>query len=659
MSRRRCFGFFLTIILLSVLPLLVRAESIIKTLGITLVDTTDFPSTQVYFSVNDVDGLPVSDLQEGDLQLYEDDVPVANFEVTPVENPLLIGVVIDSAVSFRTREGGATRVEHAKEVARWLVAPQYGRLSLDDQVAIYAFQAGQPVRLVDFTHDHQRVLDQGIALVSTEGNSYTALFDILRQAIGETSVRAGARRRALMVFSDGVDRTSAADVERVIQQAQEAHLLIYTVGLGADLAPDRPGSAFLRRLADETGGQYLWYRPGRPGADEPVLELLNALAEQRKGYRITYSSNQYQGNPRLRLVTRRLGAQAEDRATFEVPPLPPVVTVDTIKPGEILAGSITVQPSIARTQRELERVEYRIDDQLVFTARSAPWAFEWDTREYASSAIEYEELSLSVVACDLAQQCSEPYALQLGVRLPQPTPTPSPVVVSETVDSGMGTVLSALSLVVSLAALVLIVIYMRRGGGQAVGRVVQEVRRKTRVWMNQTKIFGAGGGGSNHVPTLSVASDAHKGERFPLTGRVLFLGRDAERADLVFEWDDYISRRHAKIAQEGEQWYIWDMNSANRTWLNQELVRASLSEGLDLEEAVPLHDGDMLKMGPELTLRFELPAVNGIHSQSEESSEAVDLTTPTRVVASAPVSSASQVNPETDSENVETLMLNR
>jgi len=660
MSRKIWSLIVLVIAFSLLLTFVAEAAGVIQTLSITLVDTIDFPLTRVYFSINDMDGAPVTILREAYLQLYENDVLISSFQVTTVENPLLIGVIIDSAGSFRIWEGGATRLDHAKEVSRWLISPQYGRLLPDDEVAVFAFQSGDATRLVNFTYDHQRVLDQGIASVSTDGNNFTALFDVLQQAINETSIYAGARRRVLIVFSDGVDRTSSFDIERVITQAREAHLLIYTVGMGPNLAPDQPGSAFLRRLANETGGRYIWYRSGRQGADDAIQEFLDDLVAQRSGYRLSYVSNQYRGTAQIRLVVQQRGTQAEDRAMFEVPPLPPVVTVDAIRPGQILEGIVTVRPSIARAQRELDRVEYRIDDELVFTSRSSPWTFEWDTQEYASSITDYDEHTLSVVVCDLAQQCSEPYSLLVGTRLPTPTPTPipPPSTVIES-DDRINLAVSLLALAIALAALVLIIIYMRRGGGQAVGRAVQEVRRKTRVWMNQTKIFGDGGEVSP-VPTLTVVSETQQGKKLPLTGRVIFVGRDPERADLVFEWDDYISRRHIKIAQEGEQWYVWDMNSANRTWLNQTIVRASLSEGLDLQEAMPLHDGDILKLGPELALRFDLP----MNSKSPSELNGQDGS---NTVADAPTRSffkSDSLEPDpgmhrSDVENVDTVILRR
>ena len=570
-------------------------------LGITLVNPAAFPTVEVYFAVRDLDRNPLPGLEPSAFTLYENNVPISAFSVEETDHPMLIGVVIDSAVSFNTWEGGAPRVEKAKEAARWLIAPEFGRLILDDEVAIYAFQNGTPQRLIDFTYDHQKALDQGLLAVSTAGNQYTALFDLLRRAIEETAVRQGARRRALLVFSDGVDKTSGIEVDRVIQEAVQAHLLIYTVGMGHDLAPDRPGSAFLRRLAEETGGRYMWYQPGRPGEKEEMEAFLDHLVSQRKGYRLTYASAQYQGTPEIRLVVSYGGYTVEDRATYTVPPLPPRVSIEYPQEGQIVEGTVTVRPGIAMAQRDIARVDFYLDDQLVYTAHAAPWTFDWDTREWATSATEPEVHRLRVVACDIGGLCGEA-SITLGTRLPLPTPTPTP---QEAPPNRVQTIVSLVALAVSVSALILAVVLFRRGGMQAVRGVAAEIQRRTRVWRQRTGIFGAGAPAARpRLATLTVIGGPFADKEFPIDEEVVFLGREEERADLVFYWDDYVSRRHAKIAREGDQFYIWDLNSANGTWVNDQRVPRSLSEGLELSEAVPLHDGAVIRLGPDLRLQF-------------------------------------------------------
>jgi VWFA-related protein len=580
----------------------IRAQTGVRQASITLVDPSAFPRVDVYFSAQDLDGEPILGLDPSAVAFYENEVPVSDFTLEETEHPMLIGVVIDSAVSFNTVEGGAPRVEKAKEAARWLIGPEFGRLILDDEVAVYAFQEGTPQRLIDFTYDHQQVLDEGLARVSTAGNRYTALFDLLRRAVEETAARPGARRRALLVFSDGVDKTSGVEVDRVIGEAVRAHLLIYTVGMGSNLAHDQPGSAFLRRLAEETGGRYMWYRPGRAGAAEEMQAFLDGLVAQRRGYHLTYTSSQYQGTPTLRLVVSWGGYKAEDTASYTVPPLPPRVSIEGLEEGQILEGVVTVRPGISMAQREIERVEFWVDDGLRYTARAAPWTWEWDTRPDGHSTTGADAHLLRVVACDLGGLCGEA-TLPVGVRLPMPTPTPTPVV-SPTVR--LQTTISLIALAVAVGALILAIVLFRRGGMQAVRNVAAEVRRRTRVWRQRTGLFGGGVPAARHgLATLTVLSGPFADRQFVMEEDVVFLGREEERADIVFYWDDYVSRRHAKIAREGDQFYIWDLNSANGTWVDEQRVPRSLSEGVELSEAVPLRDGAVIRLGPDLRLRFQ------------------------------------------------------
>ncbi len=573
--------------------------------AITTVDASGYPTVTLYLAVNDVDGQPITDLQPDEVTLYENDVQVSDFTLESTEHPMLIGVVIDSSGSFARREGGARRVDHAREAARRLISPDFQRLILDDEVAVFAFSGGLPVRLVDFTYDHNLAINEGLNKVDTAGNQNTALFDLVRQAIEDAAGREGVRRRILLVFSDGTDLVSGVDVDRVIQEAVDAHLVIYTVGLGNNLAPDQPRSAFLRRLADETGGRYMWYRPGRKGAQEALDAFLDLLVSQRQGYALRYSTKQYEGTPEVRVAVSREGRVAEDTARYEVPPLPPEVVVENLQEGQVLVGSVTVRVAIRRAQRPIDRVEYRVDGELVYTAKAEPWDFPWDTTAYGNSPTEAAPHQLTITVYDIGGYQAET-GLVVGVRLPPPTPTPlptptpAPTPTPQPPPVGLYAI-SASSLLIALIALILLIVLIRRGGMRMVGQVAAEVRRRTRVLRGKTRIFGGQG---KPLATLVVADGAFEGRRFEIYEPKVFLGREEERSDLVFDWDDYVSRRHAKIAKEGDRFYIWDLNSANGTWVDEQRVPRSLSEGLDLKEALPLQDGAVVRLGPYLRLVF-------------------------------------------------------
>ena len=88
-----------------------------------------------------------------------------------------------------------------------------------------------------------------------------------------------------------------------------------------------------------------------------------------------------------------------------------------------------------------------------------------------------------------------------------------------------------------------------------------------------------------------IALDAAlSGSRFPLQGSCL-VGRDAYN-HIVLD-DPHISRQHARIAEEGGGHVLYDLNSANGSWINDEPVRRRR-----------LASEDVVRFGP-LMFRYE------------------------------------------------------
>lgn len=71
---------------------------------------------------------------------------------------------------------------------------------------------------------------------------------------------------------------------------------------------------------------------------------------------------------------------------------------------------------------------------------------------------------------------------------------------------------------------------------------------------------------------LLVTQGALAGSRVSLDGRPILIGR-ADDSTLVLD-DDYASTRHARISQQGEEWYVEDLGSTNGTYLDRAKVTA-------------------------------------------------------------------------------------
>jgi pSer/pThr/pTyr-binding forkhead associated (FHA) protein len=69
---------------------------------------------------------------------------------------------------------------------------------------------------------------------------------------------------------------------------------------------------------------------------------------------------------------------------------------------------------------------------------------------------------------------------------------------------------------------------------------------------------------------LLVTHGALAGTRLSLDSRPILIGR-ADDSTLVLD-DDYASTRHARIAQQGEEWYVEDLGSTNGTYLDRAKV---------------------------------------------------------------------------------------
>ncbi len=84
---------------------------------------------------------------------------------------------------------------------------------------------------------------------------------------------------------------------------------------------------------------------------------------------------------------------------------------------------------------------------------------------------------------------------------------------------------------------------------------------------------------------LSIYQPGAAPQQLPVTTPLVSLGRSSECTVPIR--DRFLSRRHAEILQEGEQWFVRDCGSVNGTLLN----------GARIEDRLPLRDGDRITLG--------------------------------------------------------------
>jgi pSer/pThr/pTyr-binding forkhead associated (FHA) protein len=95
----------------------------------------------------------------------------------------------------------------------------------------------------------------------------------------------------------------------------------------------------------------------------------------------------------------------------------------------------------------------------------------------------------------------------------------------------------------------------------------------------------ARGGRGRAARQFLATQGALTGTRISLDSRPILIGR-ADDSTLVLD-DDYASTRHARIAPQGDDWYVEDLGSTNGTYLD----RAKVSGPTRVPLGVPVRIG--------------------------------------------------------------------
>lgn len=201
----------------------------------------------VFTTVTDANGAPVTDLKMDDFSITEDGVPqkLALFEQQS-EAPLSIVLAIDASQSVGKDIKILTGA--ARKFAASILRPQ-------DRLSLYQFS--EIVReLVPFTSDMRRI-NRGIANVRV--GSGTALYDAIYLG-GQTLARREGRK-VLVVITDGGDTTSSVDYHEAVRAAQQSDALVYSiidVPITASAGRNTGGEHALIQLSKDTGGKHYY-----------------------------------------------------------------------------------------------------------------------------------------------------------------------------------------------------------------------------------------------------------------------------------------------------------------------------------------------------------------------------------------------------------------
>lgn len=197
---------------------------------------------EVYASVTDAKGEPVTGLRPGDFEVYDNNVRQDISAFTAGEFPLTVALGVDRSWSMA---GEPLRL--AKRASQAFLRA----LKAGDRSLVLAISADADI-VAPLSSDR---LAQMRAIDALDPWSTTALHDAIIAALDRLEPEPG--RQALIVFSDGTDRYSTATAAQVVERARRSNALVYPIAFGKT----RP--AFLAELAVLTGGRSFLLRDAR------------------------------------------------------------------------------------------------------------------------------------------------------------------------------------------------------------------------------------------------------------------------------------------------------------------------------------------------------------------------------------------------------------
>jgi Ca-activated chloride channel family protein len=197
------------------------------------------------------DGEAIADgLKSGDFRVSEDGQPQEVTFFAHQDVPVTYTLLVDVSGSMSKR---ARLVFEALETFIRTMRP-------GDRASLVQF--GTTAKLIQEETGERETLLAATDRIPGEFEDGTALYEVLFghfwQAVETQSCRAGsgARRCALVVFSDGKDESSRRSFERdVLDAARRAELAVYPIAMTWH-------SSFLERLARETGGRVSYVSHG-------------------------------------------------------------------------------------------------------------------------------------------------------------------------------------------------------------------------------------------------------------------------------------------------------------------------------------------------------------------------------------------------------------
>ena len=259
----------------------------------------DVKLVNVFVTVTDEHGAPVSSLGKENFQLLEDGIP-QKISIFDKESELPLSIVLDIDTSLSTRKDLPLELASARRFAHAILRPI-------DGLALFEFSEVVD-QVVPFTSD-VKTIDRGIDHLHL--GAATALYDALYLGAEALDNRQG--RKVMVVITDGGDTVSKTSYQEALRAAQQAEAIVYSiivVPIEASAGRDTGGEHALIQLSEDTGGKY-YYATSTAQLDEAFRKISDELRTQ---YLLAYYPSQRASFSEFRRIEVKTVGTAEAAA---------------------------------------------------------------------------------------------------------------------------------------------------------------------------------------------------------------------------------------------------------------------------------------------------------------------------------------------------------
>lgn len=227
----------------------------------------------LYASVVDRKGDLVTNLKQEDFTVFENKAPQPIRTFLREDVPVSLGLVVDNSGSMRDKR------KQVEAAAIALVKSS----NREDEVFVVNFNDDLYLD-VTMTNDIKK-MEEGLAQIDSRGG--TAMRDALSASIDYLREKGRKDKKVLLVVTDGNDNASAMTLEKLVQRAQQAEVLVYAIGIlnEEERREAKRAERALEALTKATGGQAYF-----PNSVNEVNEIALKVAHDiRNQYVIAYS----------------------------------------------------------------------------------------------------------------------------------------------------------------------------------------------------------------------------------------------------------------------------------------------------------------------------------------------------------------------------------